>query len=123
MGKKRKELLCIRNYIHKDELEEVKTRIRSEKFNKFNVYKDTFKNEEEIEFLDEDFKEVIIQEQKEEEQQQKLGSFSFKKEKKTENYSGQNISINNCNICGKDCFNTLCMSCMTKSLDNGIKCC
>ena len=120
--KKKRTIMCIRNYIHKDKLEEVKTRIRSEKFNKFNVYKDTFNNEEEVDFIDEDFKEVIIQEQQEEEQQ-KLGSFSFKKEKKTENYSGQNISINNCNICGKNCFNTLCMSCMTKSLDNGLKCC
>jgi len=97
--------------------------IRSEKFNKFNVYKDTFNNEEEVEFLDdENLQEIIIQEQKEEEVK-KLGNFSFKKDKKTGNFSGQNISINNCTICGKDCFNTLCLSCMTKSLDNGLKCC
>ena len=127
--------MAIRNFIHKDNTEKDKLLYRSNKYNKFNIYKNDFSINKEHEFLEEEEEEQkpikkkikfkvkmnLIDDLNEISKivnKDKPYTFKFKSNKKTENISGQNIGINLCITCNKSCFNTQCLKCIVDNPKN-----
>ncbi len=146
-GKKKKlTKMGVRNYCakatkkdsesEKKEKEEYEKKFGAKDYNKFNVYREKF-SEDEPQFSpsdwmednsdDEDSEDCSeydnsddMEEDDEEEEINDLdmgiktiGVFKMKpKEKKITNISGQNIILGGCSVCGKPCMNSMCMKCM-----------
>lgn len=99
-GKKKKlTKMIIQNYIETDMPNEHKELLHSIKYNKFMVFKNNFSNQIEPN--------IIINEEP------PKPKFKFIVKKKNVEKK-HNFSVNQCQICGKNCFNSKCLKCLEK---------